>query len=159
MKMLSSTMRNTSLKLQQTQEHPHHRNRFLHLAVGKGGCYHPASQGDNYTHYHQPLKMTRLLGHKKDKLVLQFQYKESSPWTFPSDWRLDRLSSAPYFMRNKIPESRFSPVPHLSIHSFTRAPYRWWPASHSCLQTRFFSAGTSRLPAATFSALVSIWKI
>lgn len=40
--------------------------------AGKGGCYHPTSQGFNYTQYYQPLKITCLLGHKKDKMVLQF---------------------------------------------------------------------------------------
>lgn len=122
------------------------------LTVGKAGCYHPTSQADNYTYYYQPLKTTHLLGHKRDNLVLQFRYKESFPGHFQvTKDSLYRLSSALYFMRNKISQSRFSHVPHLSIHSFTDAPYKWQHANHSCLQTHFFSAGTRRLHAATSS--------
>lgn len=64
MKMFSSTLSNTTLKLQLTQEHAHYRNCFYSLAVGKGRCYHPTSQRDNYTRYYQPL-MARLLGHER----------------------------------------------------------------------------------------------
>lgn len=59
-------------------------------------------------------------GIRKTRWYYSFWCKESSPWAFPSDQRLYRLSSPPYFMRNKISESRFSCVPHLSIHDFTK---------------------------------------
>lgn len=88
--------------------------------VGKGGFYHPTSQGFNYTNHYQPLKITHLLSIRKTSWNYNFWYKKPSPWAFPSDQRLCRLSSALYSMGNKISESRFSCVPHLPIHGSTK---------------------------------------
>lgn len=87
--------------------------------IGKGGCYHPTSKGFNCTHHYQPLKIT-CSGIRKTRWYDNFWYNKSSPWTFPSAQKLYRLSSAVHSMRNKIAESRFSCVLHLSIHGSTK---------------------------------------
>lgn len=110
------------------------------LAVGKGGCSHPTSQGDDYTRCYQSLKND----------------SKSSPWTFPSDPRLCRVRPAPCFMRNKTSESSFSPCSPCTA-SHVHPTEDGMPVTRAC---KPISAGTSRLHAVTFlCALGSRQKI
>lgn len=81
-------------------------------------------------------------------------YKKSSPWVTKT---LQTQLCSVFHEEENIWEQIFmcSPFVHTWLHK--NAPCKHWHANHSCSQTRFFSAGTSRLPAATFSVHWSVY--
>lgn len=115
--------------------------------VGKGGNL--TSQGFNYTHPSSHWKWLACSGIRKTRW-----YKKSSPWVTKT---LQTQLCSVFHEEENIWEQIF--MCSLFVHTWLHknAPCKHWHANHSCSQTHLFSAGTSRLPAATFSVHWSVY--
>lgn len=156
--MFSSTMRNTNLKLQQTQEYAIIRTALYSLTVGKGGCHHPTSQGDNYTHYYQPLQMSHL-GIRETTLYYNFSIKNSLPGHFQvtkdsTGSALHPISWGTKYLRADFP---CSPFVHTQLH--TRTLQMMACQSFVLANTLLFCWHKQATCSYLFCPSVSIWKI
>lgn len=123
--------------------------------VGKGGCYHHTAQGDNYTRYYQPLKMTRL-GIRNTSWYYTFRIKDPFPGhsQVTKDSRASALLSISQGAKYPWADFRMFPIcPYTASHTHTTSD--GMPIIHAC---KHISAGTSRLHAATFSVHWWVYK-